>query len=120
MRRLAAIALVAGCHSMPTAPPPIYAVTLAFTADTGSLCKLGFRITTNAQAGASFTVLLDSINGNYPPQYHIEFRQDTDVTFIPQRPTPYRAFWNLYFTVPGTAVVVTSTDSALVQAPPAC
>lgn len=120
MRRLAVVALLAGCHAIPTAPAPVYSVSHAFVADTGALCKLGFHITTNAQAGASFTILLDSFSSPYPPPFTVQFRQDTDVTFTPQRPTPYWAFWNLYFTVPGTAVIVTSTDSALIAAPPAC
>lgn len=114
-----ALAVLAACATSSPAPAR-YAVAVAFTADTGAVCKLRFEITTNATAGASFSVLLDSINGNYPPQYHVQFRQDTDVTFVPPRPAPYWAFWQLYFTVPGTAVIVNPLDSARILAPPAC
>lgn len=117
--RIAVCCMLAGCAN-PAVPTPVHTVSHAFTADTGGFCRLHFQITTNAQAGASFTVLLDSLNGNYPPQFTVQFRQDTTVDFIPARHPPYWAFWQLYFTVPGTALAISDLDSLKILAPPAC
>jgi len=114
------LASLIGCHQIVGPAQPIYQVSHGFTADTAGFCRLHFQITTNAQAGAQFTILLDSINGNFPPQFTVHFRQDTAVDFIPARVPPYWAFWNLYFTVPGTAVIVSNLDSAKILAAPAC
>lgn len=120
MRPLSLAALLALTSCSTASPPsPRYVVSHGFAADTGGFCRLSFQITTNATAGASFSILLDSINGN-APALSVQFRQDTNVTFVPQRPPPYWAFWQVYFAVPGTAVVGGGLDSSRIVAAPTC
>lgn len=115
----ASVLLAVACGSATAPVQPQYFISHGFMADTGGFCRLHFQVTTNARGGAQFTVLLDSL-GTYPPQFMVTFHQDTAVDITPARLPPYRAFWNLYFPVPGTAVVVSATDSAQILAAPSC
>lgn len=119
MRRLAVLIAFVGCSSHAAIPSPRYTISEGFTADTGGFCKLHFQITTNAMAGASFALLLDSINAN-APVLSVQFRQDTAVTLTPQRLPPYWAFWQVYFAVPGTAVAGGGLDSSRILPAPTC